>query len=1156
MTANILQENILQHTINKTSCKTSRIRLYQRALFAVLTVCTLCVGLLGPTSQAEPKNAALSGESTDTAAGPKKSSETLNQELSSIDKKINATKSEVDKIRDSSYLVDLYFSLADLQSQKARLLYLIKVEKNSGKRIDEIDFTAERRPKQDAIDIYQKIVTFFPTSNRLDSALFLEALELRDLGQIELMIRKLSELAKQFPESDHFNEANIMIGDYFLEQKKDFDGAVDIFQKVVNRPLSSFTPIAEYRIGFCLINKMDNISAVHHFQAAVEDQQKLLTSGGYSVDSIKQLPETYRKTDIQREAILALITPFVEVYADASKPVPPDFADPIGYLKKVAPDHFTFRRAIAKLGRRLIVKTKYKEAADAFMYVLKLNTDYETKFDALQRINESRKRHESKIDLLDFVKEVATTVDLFQLKSASNYQWSAKLEKSLQTRGKNQASSKSSIGGNSEFQMWRQLAFLEALMRDAATQLQVRARASGSPPDFTQAAVAYEIYIDKFPVSPKMSEMKQNRAESLFKSGQWVEAGMLYEEVSHLKVAGLKGTDFSESAVEAYTHALQDTDKLKLIEKIRAREGLRASAADWIAANPKAPGASTAAFNIGYSWYQERNLKMAISSLGRFIQKYPRDAKVRDAIFLTINSYSQLDDNKGLESAGSRLLNTPGLGADDKQALADMIRKAQTKQLQALGGQFGSKEYVGNLLSVASKHKGSALGVNALYEAFVSMRSNRNPELFDVGDDLLEQHADSQYAKEVSSSLAQLALQTASYDRAGKYLAGFADRYPKDKESTGFRKTSAVLYERQGEFKIARDIYVKLNDAESVARMDFSLGDWVALERSSQAAGVSDGAYWRALAVWRQKRMADALPLVKQLASRRDIPRDQAGHANFLLIQLDLEKFKNIQMKKADDQAALVAKVQSFNALSKSLQQLIQSGAGKWPIAALYLLGQSDFDMARFISDSPVPAGLSKADSAAYIAALGDQAKVYSGEAKKAFAKCIDAAEQSNVFTRYVQGCRSAGQQLIKEDDDQKPAAKNQPQPQIPRIAAIRKELFVKGSDVNLLIELGDLYLRSGRSQIAYSIYARVLEIDSNNSRALASQGVAQLQLGQYDLAFATFIAAMEKNKTEPVAIFNLAGLYRYFQFNKSLAVLRPKLQGLKRPSATYTWPS
>jgi outer membrane protein assembly factor BamD (BamD/ComL family) len=160
------------------------------------------------------------------------------------------------------------------------------------------------------------------------------------------------------------------------------------------------------------------------------------------------------------------------------------------------------------------------------------------------------------------------------------------------------------------------------------------------------------------------------------------------------------------------------------------------------------------------------------------LKNFSRDARTRDAIFMIINAYSQLDDFKGLIDAAKQLEKTRGLADDDRKAIRDLSRRAQLKDLQIAAGDFGSKEYAENLKNLASKYKDSSMGSAALYEAFTSLRSKRDPELYDVGEALLEKHSDSAFTKEVVSSMAQTALITADFERAARYLSRFSDKYP------------------------------------------------------------------------------------------------------------------------------------------------------------------------------------------------------------------------------------------------------------------------------------------------------------------------------------------------------------------------------------------
>ena len=800
-----------------------------------------------PADEAAPEEASTDAAEEDSSRGETDEVSRLEGQLRTVDSKIAVTKKEIGRIRDATYLPDLYFTMADLNVEKARIQYLLKNARNPGKKPDELDFTAEKRPKQEAIEIYQKIYSFFPKYAKRDKALFLKGIEQRDLGIFDQMVRTFAQLSQEFPNSEHFNEANIIVGDFLLDAKKELEAASEAYLRVINRPLSAFTPVAHYRLGWVQFNQTKYEEAVQSFEAAIEKQ---------NIINPADLPALYRKTDIRREAVTSLAVPYVEIYSNPQKPRT-DLAEPAVYFRGKASDHFTYRKVLTRAGRRLILKEKFREAAECFYHALALSTDFDSRFEALQRINEIHRRRQNRVSLLALVKETALTVDLLQAAQAKPMRLTtAVLNKLRGARAgvkKGQPAKAVKIAGVSR--AISQLAFLELLLRDLATQLQARARAAGSPSDYADAAEAYEVYQSRFASAPAAPILRLNRAESLFRAESWVKAGIEYEQLAKLPINKKKANEFQESAVETYTKALQISDKLSLIDKIRARQGLRVVGAAWVKANPRKPAAATTAFNIANSWYEERQLKKAIESLKTFIAAYPRDEKVRDAIFLIINSYSQLDDYKGLQTAGNQLISTAGLTNEDKQTIRDAVKRAQTKQLQTVAGDFGTKEYAENLISVANRYKGSALGVQALYEAFQSLKSKKDPELFDIGEALLDQHADSQYAKEVSSTMATLSLSTASYDRAAKYLSRFAEKYPNEAESKSFRDTSAVLFERQGDLKKARAAYLKIGDRAAVARIDLALADWPRLEQSSLEAKIAESQYWHALAVCHIKQL-------------------------------------------------------------------------------------------------------------------------------------------------------------------------------------------------------------------------------------------------------------------------------------------------------------
>lgn len=1126
----------------------------------VLFVATLGLGASVPSravvKSEESDRPVLTGKRTPIAGRGLDASEVaeLKSQLSKTEQKIKVTTAETKRVRDTEFLPDLYFSLADLHLQKSRLMYLIKINQNKKVPINELDFTAEKRPKSEAIDIYQKIYAFFPKSKLRDRALFLKALELRDLSQTEAMIKSFAQLNQEFPDSPYLREANIILGDYFLEEKKDIDGALEAFRRVIAKDLSAYTPLAHYRVGWCFINQQKYPEAVTAFEEAIRTQ---------GLVSSADLSEAYRKTDIKREAILSLAVPYVEIYGDyiaslraaekaekvaelaASQPkslpakvsawvrpspkVPSTVAKvvsqvptpvskavphPVDYFRKIADSHLTYRRVLSRVGKRLALKDLWNEVADVWSEVLIANTDPDLKFEAIQRWNDAIKKNSSKVGNLTLVEHAVLTAQTIR-------------------------SSKVTDAGQLIAKARRQLKFLELVTRDIATRLQQAARDQQGTEGFRTAARAYELYQVGFPQHVAAEKMLINKSESLYRAEDWVRAGMTFEQLARVAKVKKKKNEFNESAIQSYVNALKKVDSLSALDVLRSRRAIREVGTGWIQSHMRHPAAASTAYNIAQSWYEDRHLPQAIQAFTFFVKSFPRDERVRDAIFMIINAYSQLDDFKGLVTAAKSLEKTQGLSTDDRSAIRDASRRAQLKDLQLAAGSFGSKQYAENLMSMASKYKDSSMGATALYEAFTSLRSKRDPELYDVGEALLEKYSDSTYSKEVVSSMAQTALMTADFERAARYLARFAERYPKEKESIEWKKSAAQIYEWLGDYKRSKNIAMTLGDASAVARADQMLADWRQLEVSGARLSGSTGDYLVGLALWRQGRQAEALPKLKAVSQSGDL--DQSAHARFLLAQRALEAFRSIQMRDASDQGALLGKIKSFQNLSQELNSIVKVGAGRWTIASLYLLGQANFELGRFIGESPLPKGLSQQEVKIYKTELDKQAKQYRDAASATFGQCLETAERFEVFTRYVQGCRDRGRTIVKDEADAVVASTQQSfkPPSVAR--TIRLKLYDKPRDVGILHQLAEAYIADGQYWVATAIYNRVLEIDEKNSAAIAGIGLCRWYLNDLDRAAEQFKRAMKISSGEPVAVWNLVGLYHEFGFKGKIKQLASK---------------
>src|SRR5579862_3618549 len=109
-------------------------------------------------------SAQLAGVGVSYGAEVQKSIAELESDVGKIDKSIEVTKQKMKEIKDVSFLPDLYFVLAELHIEKSQYFYTISRQKEPTSKLEEIDFTASKKEKKQAIEIYQRILESFPKS--------------------------------------------------------------------------------------------------------------------------------------------------------------------------------------------------------------------------------------------------------------------------------------------------------------------------------------------------------------------------------------------------------------------------------------------------------------------------------------------------------------------------------------------------------------------------------------------------------------------------------------------------------------------------------------------------------------------------------------------------------------------------------------------------------------------------------------------------------------------------------------------------------------------------------------------------------------------------------------------------------------------------------
>lgn len=1055
------------------------------------------------------------GTVANAQAGKPVSLEQMRQDLAKINKSIDETKNKIKDVRDARFLPELYFALAEFYVDKSRYMYAIKVAENSSTPAEELDFSAEKRPKLQAIEVYDTLIEKFPTLPELDKAIFFKAHEQRELGRLEDMIKTYGRLTKDYPNSDYWSEAQVIIGDYFFEEKKDVDFAITIYQKLLARPPGPYTPLANYKLGWCYINKND-------FKKSLDFFEKVLFQNK-DVD-LTQLPESYRKTDVRREALLAMVWPYSEISSEEMAKIGAWRVNPLEYFHRVAPDPVSYEKVLARLAKRLSLKMRLVEATKVDFELLRISNDLEVRMDVIERLYVNMKNTQKPWPVRGLVQEIAKTLP--------RVKGSPDLKEAEKKKAEHD---------------W------EIFARDVATREQKRARSTRAKSDWDWVIRDYNDYLLTFPNSRYAQTLRLNLAESYFNSGQLAMAGKTYEEIARLTKDNKKKQEFLESAIQAYIGAIRNQSELSRLELAEVRSGLRDVGSQFVKAFPKNKASEDIRFNIAQTYYDERNFDLAVNRFKEFITLYPSSAKVSVAANLILDSYHQREDYLGLVREGKGLLAKSIKDPSLREQISEIIQQAEMRGVQAQAGEYGSKEYASNLLKLASKYKGSSLGDQALYEAFISLKAKKDPKAYETGEQLALQHSKSKYAQEVVTAMGQMALASADFRRAALYFELFHERYPTNPQARELLKNAAQMRELMGDFKIAASDYQKLGDNDAAAKQNFLAGDWSGLLRLAPRAQGIHSVYWEGLANYRLRGIGPARPSLEKAAaisSNQYDEQEMAAHSIYLLAMGAMENYKKIELRTGHEAKDVADKLGNFKELDGKLKRAIAFGNGRWTIAALYGLGQANLEFARFILKAPVPRGLSSGQETQYKQALETQAKTYKQAAADYFKKCMENAEKFEIFTQFALGCQAQGTLEVDEAKEtliQARARESDP----PGVREIQLKLLDQPRNVELLSDLAEQYLKAQDYSMAELVLNRALEIEKDNPKVTARLGTVKMFKGDNASAKDWFKKTLTKQKNNSNSLWGLAGLYNHFQFKGRLKEVLAKAKSSGQPSQT-----
>jgi tetratricopeptide (TPR) repeat protein len=1042
----------------------------------------------------------------------------LKRDLIKVDRSIAVTERLIGESRSASYLPDLIFRQAELYVEKSRYRFHLEGElhqeaqKRGALVVPDVTLL-----KQKAIGLYERVLKEFPEYENADKIRFFIAHEYRELGQYDRAIKAYQEVVDKHPKSPLMTEALHIIGDYWFD-KSDMDKAESFFHKVLEAPPSPARELANYKLGWVWINRGKHGEAVKYFEAAARSTP---SEGGES-----------KALAVKGLALSDLVYSYTE-----SRPA----KGAIEYFEALCDDSSAFENVLEKLGNRYFIKQEFENAAPVYRRLLVLSRDFERDPERATRLYETIKASKGKVhpradDVRGLVRVAARARTDLRISEKERSELLEDLEvysRDLATALHVEAQRRDPSSGDSKptadasKMTGKEEGKGEAAeVKESREQVEVKKL-------YSDAADAYHAYLNLFRNEKNRAAMMKNLAEALYGAGRFAQAGRQYEEVAKMG----QGNGREEplyAALVSFQQALRSPDKLTYFDRVNSRSGIRQLGSFYLKNYPRSERAAKVKFNMARSHYDDGQFEEAAKLFTAFALEYPQDPDAVPAAHLALDSYHSLQDFKGMNAAGQKLLSAAALPASVLGEIRGILAGAKTEELAevVISTDTSGKDTISRLFEIADDPARASGGMaeKALSTAFSHGVALRDMKLInESARKIMSRYPKSSAAANVMLTLARFSAELGDFDQAASHYEAMGDGFAGDPKALEALDSAATVrlmvgdtakaiadFERVAAASKRGEAYAKLAEAKAQA------GDWSGAEAAAALALQADSGLARAAAtlgqaLLEQGKSAEAeqqlLSAGKNLQRAAQSDPEAMGRVYFLWGEAMFRHYQAVGPEELEKKTGML----------QNLQQAYSSAAqmgGDWAIAGMFRLGQALNLLADTLEHVSEPAGLKEKERADFRAALAKQSGELRNSASESFDSCVKKARELEVLTPFALGCVTR-----REVNPKLPMPPPVAALPAQRVAAMRDALLKNPADTAALDNLGRAYLAAGDLRRARLTFGRILELDENRGSAHGALGFTLMKLGEPNQARAALKKALELDSRDEKAHANLAAL-------------------------------
>ncbi len=803
---------------------------------------------------------------------------------------------------------------------------------------------------KEAIELYKGLLKKYPLFERNDQVLYQLSRAYEETGQIDIAMKTLERLIKQYPQSRHIDEAQFRRAEYFFTRKKFLDSE-ESYQAVIDvGEGSEFYELALYKQGWAFF-KQDM------YEEALRDYIKMLDykiDNGYDLDNIENKIENKRIEDTYRVISLSFS------YLGGAESIV-DFFDKHGH-------RFYEASIYSHLGEYYLTKRRYADAAKSYeTYINRNPISKESPYFNIRVIEIYKKGGFPRL-VVDAKKEFSKTYSL-----QSNY-WTFY-----------------DINDNPTV-----LAFLKSNLVDLANHYHAlyqdpRLRKQKEE-NYQEATYWYREYLASFPEEKQAPKLNNQLAGLLLEHKDYLAAATEYERTAYNYPTHEDSASAGYAAVFAYREHLKVVNQSQ--RNIIKREIIRSSLkfAEFFPTHKHAAVVLVAAVD---DLYALEDYEQAILYGRRVIKVYPDADKklLRSAWMVVAHASFDITNYKDAEVAYTQTLVLTDKKDKSYNALTENLAASVYKQGEQARKLDKHQEAADHFLRVAKVAPNSKIRPTAEYDAAASLMILKQwGTVAIVLEGFRKLYPDNKLNVDITKKLAIV------YKEDGKYLKSAIEFERIEKENP---KDNALRREALGQ---AAELYVKVDEKNKALLVYSKMVDYfpVPIEDAIEARQKMADIY---LAQGENKQY---LYQLKQIVAgdevagkgRTDRTKFLAAKASLVLAEPKLAAFKKVALVKPFKKNLKKKKKQMRSAID-AYSKLVEYQVGEVTAAATFYIAEIYYEFSVALLESERPENLNEEELEQYELVIEEQAYPFEEKAISVHEKNMELLD-NGIYNKWI----------------------------------------------------------------------------------------------------------------------------------------------------------